>query len=145
MIFGTVASLALRDDHNCKLSVRRNFPHGFHCRPGGLAILPIKRIPILMTITGANSHPDQQAANPAPHFADPDCISLVYGGWRTAPHQIIAHRQKAPDGHTAPYQSTLRRPHVLELINYEQQNAYRCCAPGRDASRRGARQQTRGF
>jgi hypothetical protein len=99
----------------------------------------------IMTTTGANNHPDQQAAYHAPLLAEHDGMSLDHGGWRAAPHQIIAHRRKAPDGHPAPYQSTICLPHVLELINYEQQNAYRCCAPGRDASRRGARQQTRGF
>ena len=48
-------------------------------------------------------------------------------------------------GTTSPPGVHVSRVRVPELANYEQQNAYRCCTPRRDASRRGARQQTRGF
>jgi len=85
-----------------------------------------------MTVTGASHHSRRPAAGPAPHLAahggkshmgDPNSARE---GWRRAPHQIIAHRRKASDGRFDPYCTKIRRAHVLELKDYDQQNAYRC-------------------
>jgi len=65
------------------------------------------------------------------------------GRWPRA-LQIIAQSRQAAGGPFSPA-GTNRCAHVLEPINYEQQNAYRRCAPRRDASRGGAGQQTRGI